>query len=210
MDEKFAKTSPIWISLSTKATGESPSKHALIELGVCVLEQETRQVIVSKKWEIKKPNDKTWDQKYLHEFWFNPFHAHHDKLKEIYERVERGEGQEGRLVAEEFDALLVRLEAKFSKHRLFFLTSSSSADCTKINYFMDTYNYRQLHMYYGSFRDVVSTDIYELGYYRVPFEYLIKQLERETPYMDFFTSDNSNNAHKIAFFHSGCVPKSYE
>jgi hypothetical protein len=69
--------------------------------------------------------------------------------------------------------LLMSYERDYGRERIFFITDTTSSDVSKLNYSLDCYGYPPLHTFYGSYKDVISTDSYALGACGVSYENII-------------------------------------
>jgi DNA polymerase III epsilon subunit-like protein len=157
----------IGISLDIEATGPNIKKHAIIELGAVAMVLQTRTVLEKLSIELTIPPKTGWDDRTVREFWDNKEIEEHAVLAAKKTRAEEGKGTDPATAMQQFvewvenvhkqhaggDATLIR-----------FLTDTTSFDATFINYYLAKYTTAPpLHMFFGSYEDVVCTISYARG-----------------------------------------------
>lgn len=174
-----AMMDPIIIAFDLEFTGDSMTRNAVIEIGLAMITYKEGYTFQRNRWKIKKETGTVWEQKCLDEFWLNPERPEHKELKARYEEVERGEGTEVEVAIKEMVQVLREVEKLSGKDRIFFVTDTTSSDCSRLNYLLDRFGYPPLHTFYGPYKDVISTTSYARGACRVSYDDVMKKIKEK-------------------------------
>jgi hypothetical protein len=173
--------SVICVAFDVECTGQSLTRHAMIEIGAVAIDTSTCAPLSKFSIELKMPQGRTWEQRCLDEFWDNrdwenlPENTPEEKLKkqekrENYEslqskrkRVADGLGEEPEVAMERFTKWLrEEVRGKLAggdRLRVILASDTVSFDSSWINVYLDLYaNEPPLDLFFDNkFCDVICT-----------------------------------------------------
>ncbi len=169
------------ITFDAETTGPRILEHAMTELGICVFNSLTSEVIDTFSVHIQKPEGRDWDAKCLSDFWNNRMWEsmkegkEKEKKKEEFEvldkkrkRIDENHGEAPNEAMKRVVAFIDKIwkeNAKGDRLRIKFASDTASFDVTWVNYYLDKYaNHNPLHVFFdGEFSDVLCTSSFAQG-----------------------------------------------
>ncbi|RYX79707.1 hypothetical protein EON71_00480 [bacterium] len=150
----------ICIAISIETSGESLKNNAIIQIIYIVFSLTKKKIIEKAIWDINLDDTKKWDSKFVEKGLNESDIETYTTKKKLYDKIKDGDGTNSTIVALDLVQRIKNVGEKYGSSNVNIMVDNVSADCSFINYFLDSHDLPPLHKIFGYYKDVICSGYY--------------------------------------------------